>query len=106
MKRITSNNNKFSSEIVSMIFNLSVIKGYAIEGGYFYESDKSYYNNVLLSNAHLADCIKRVAGMLNLTEDYVRESICIESAAEHETRAAANNAAYIAHLNWYAGVNC
>jgi len=106
MKRITSNNNKLSSEIVAMIFHLSVLKGYTTEGGYFYESDKSYYNNVLLSNAHLADCIKRVAGMLNLTEDYVRENLRIESAAEHEARAAANNAAYIAHLNWYAGVTC
>lgn len=103
MKRITSNNNtNISSEIVALIFNLSVIKGYTTEGGYFYESDKSYYNNVLLSNAHLADAIKRVAGVLNTTEDFIRENLCIESAEEHEARAAAYNA----HLAWYAGVTC
>ena len=103
MKRITSNTNTTTSlEIVALIFNPSVIKGYTTEGGYFYESDKSYYNNVLLSNAHLADAIKRVAAMLDTTEDYIRENLCIEDAAEHERRAAEYNR----HLAWYAGVTC
>lgn len=104
MKRITSNNNtEIAYAIVAMIFHLSVLKGYTTEGGYFFEADKSYYNNVRLSNAHLADAIRRVAGIMEVPEDFIRENIRIENEADHLARAAAYNAAY---LNWYAGVDC